>query len=147
MRLLRNAVLLATLAAASTLAAVRLRPSSRGSAADVPAAVAQRAQAGGAGRQRRWFQIAALLTVLAAGGLLVAASGIVPLKASSGHWSITAWFLHFAMRRSVATHTLGLQAPRSMHRGSCCKAPAITRPAAAPATAVRTSHTPGSRST
>ena len=111
MRLLRNAVLLATLAAASTLAAVRLRPSSRGSAADVPAAVAQRAQAGGAGRQRRWFQIAALLTVLAAGGLLVAASGIVPLKASSGHWSITAWFLHFAMRRSVATHTLGLQAP------------------------------------
>ena len=111
MRLLRNAVLLATLAAASTLAAVRLRPSSRGSAADVPAAVAQRAQAGGAGRQRRWLQIAALLAVLAAGGLLVAASGIVPIKASSGHWAITAWFLHFSMRRSVATHTLGLQAP------------------------------------
>jgi cytochrome c553 len=43
--------------------------------------------------------------------LLVAVSGIMPLKASSGHWAITAWFLHFTMRRSVATHTLGLQAP------------------------------------
>jgi cytochrome c553 len=61
--------------------------------------------------KRRMFRIAALLTALAAGGLLIAALGIVPLKASSGHWPITAWFLHFAMRRSVATHTLGLQAP------------------------------------
>jgi cytochrome c553 len=43
--------------------------------------------------------------------LLIVTSGIVPLKASSGHWPITAWLLHFAMRRSVATHTLGLQAP------------------------------------
>jgi mono/diheme cytochrome c family protein len=35
----------------------------------------------------------------------------MPLKASSGHWAITAWFLHFTMRRSVATHSPGLQAP------------------------------------
>jgi cytochrome c553 len=61
--------------------------------------------------KRRVFIIVVLLALLAAGGLLVAASGIIPLKASSGHWSITAWFLHFAMRRSVATHTLGLEVP------------------------------------
>jgi cytochrome c553 len=61
--------------------------------------------------KRRLFKIAMLLAVLAAGGFLVAVSGIVPIKASSGHWPITAWFLHFAMRRSVATYTLGLEAP------------------------------------
>ena len=61
--------------------------------------------------KRRVFTIAALLALLATGGLLVAVSGIIPLKASSGHWSITAWFLHFVMRRSVATHTLGLEVP------------------------------------
>jgi cytochrome c553 len=110
MRLLRTTVLLATLAT-SVLAVVRLRLSSRASVADAPAAAAARAQAEGTGRQRRWFKSAALLAGLAVGGLLVAASGIMPLKASAGHWPITAWFLHFAMRRSVTTHTLGLQAP------------------------------------
>jgi cytochrome c553 len=43
--------------------------------------------------------------------MLVVVSGLVPIKASSGHWRITAWLLHFTMRRSVATHSLGLQAP------------------------------------
>jgi cytochrome c553 len=66
---------------------------------------------GGAGWKRQVCTIAALLALLATGGFLVAALGIIPLKASSGHWPITAWFLHFAMRRSVATHTLGLEAP------------------------------------
>lgn len=61
--------------------------------------------------RHRLFKLAALLAVLGVGGFLVAASGIIPIKASSGHWDITAWFLHFAMRRSVATHTLGLEAP------------------------------------
>jgi cytochrome c553 len=61
--------------------------------------------------KHRLFKIAALLAVLGAAGFLVAASGIIPIKASSGHWAITAWFLHFTMRRSVATHTLGLKAP------------------------------------
>lgn len=53
----------------------------------------------------------AALFALAAGGLLVAASGIVPTRASSGHWAITEAFLQFAMRRSVATHSLGVRAP------------------------------------
>jgi cytochrome c553 len=38
--------------------------------------------------------------------LLVAASGIVPVGASGGHWAITRWFVQFAARRSIATHTL-----------------------------------------
>jgi cytochrome c553 len=72
------------------------------------------------GRRASWVWIAAktwafravvVLAALGAGGLLVMVSGIVPIKASSGHWAITAWVLDFAKTRSVSTHTLGLQAP------------------------------------
>jgi cytochrome c553 len=52
-----------------------------------------------------------VLAVLGAGGALLMVSGLVPIKASSGHWAITAWVLNFAKSRSVATHTLGLTAP------------------------------------
>jgi cytochrome c553 len=52
------------------------------------------------------------LTALTLAGFLVAASGIVPMKASSGRWTITRWGLEFAKRRSIATHSLGMQAPR-----------------------------------
>lgn len=52
---------------------------------------------------------AALLLVVAT---LVIVSGLIPVNASSGHWPITAWLLHFAMQRSVATHSLGIQAPK-----------------------------------
>lgn len=55
--------------------------------------------------------VAAALAAAAAAGLLVVASGIVPVAASSGHWRITEAFLQFAMRRSVATHSLGVEAP------------------------------------
>jgi len=54
---------------------------------------------------------AVILGGLAIGGFLIAASGIVPIKASSGHWAITDWFLHFAMRRSIATQSLGIESP------------------------------------
>lgn len=64
---------------------------------------------------RRWAVIsllAALLgLVVALGGLAVSASGIIPIAASSGHFAITSWFLHFSMQRSVATHTLGRELP------------------------------------
>ncbi|HYD85178.1 MAG TPA: c-type cytochrome, partial [Opitutus sp.] len=43
--------------------------------------------------------------------LLVSASGLVPVKASSGHWAITEWFLHFSMQRSLSTHSLGIDVP------------------------------------
>lgn len=44
-------------------------------------------------------------------GAMVVASGVVPIKASSGHWPITAWFLNFSMQRSVSTHALPLEPP------------------------------------
>lgn len=57
---------------------------------------------------RRMLAVGALLGVL---GALVVVSGVVSIKASSGHFAITDWFLHFAMRRSVKTHALGVELP------------------------------------
>ncbi|MGE4055276.1 MAG: c-type cytochrome [Vicinamibacterales bacterium] len=48
---------------------------------------------------------------LATIGGIVAVSGVIPLKASSGHWAITQWLLEFGKRRSVVTHTIGVEAP------------------------------------
>jgi cytochrome c553 len=61
----------------------------------------------------RYLSIAAGVLLLAGifGGVFVMISGIVPIKASSGHWPITAALLDFAKRRSVNTHTLGVSAP------------------------------------
>lgn len=61
---------------------------------------------------KRWaLRLGLLLAAAGLGGFLVAASGIISLTASSGHWAVTRWFLHFAMRRSVATHALPITAP------------------------------------
>ena len=74
------------------------------------------------GRIKTWsFRIAAFLLVIAVGGFLFVASGIMPIKASSGHWAITAWFLNFAMRRSVITHSLGMNAPKLDDAGLVAK--------------------------
>jgi cytochrome c553 len=61
----------------------------------------------------RGLFVAALVLagVAAVGGALVALSGIVPIKASSGHWAVTAWFLDFAKVRSVSTHAFGVELP------------------------------------
>ncbi len=61
--------------------------------------------------KRRLKTAAAVLVLLAVGGLLVAVSGIMPIKASAGHWPITRWFLQFSMRRSVVTRTLTQDVP------------------------------------
>jgi cytochrome c553 len=61
------------------------------------------------------FRLAALGLGLAAAGFIVAASGVIPIKASSGHWAITEWFLRFSMRRSIATHSLGTKVPDLSH--------------------------------
>jgi cytochrome c553 len=62
---------------------------------------------------------------MAAGGLFIAAlvvvSGVVPIKASSGHWAITAAFLDFAKTRSVSTHSWGLRAPALEDEGLVLK--------------------------
>lgn len=52
-----------------------------------------------------------ILFVLAFLGALGAVSGAIPIKASSGHWQVTAEFLQFAKERSVWTHTLGTKLP------------------------------------
>src|SRR5690606_14567437 len=39
------------------------------------------------------------------------ASGVVPMKASTGHLPVTERFLHFAMQRSVVTNALLIAAP------------------------------------
>lgn len=58
-----------------------------------------------------WLTAGALATVIGAGAALVAVSGVLPIKASSGHWWITAKLLDFAKLQSVRTHSLGLDAP------------------------------------
>lgn len=55
--------------------------------------------------------IAILLLVLACGGALVVVSGLIPIRASSGHWAITSWFLNFTKDRSVATQSSGITVP------------------------------------
>jgi cytochrome c553 len=56
-------------------------------------------------------QILVLLLGLGVVGSIIVVSGVTPITASSGHWSITERFLGFAMRRSVATHSLGIEVP------------------------------------
>ena len=61
------------------------------------------------------WQVAKVLMVAAVVvgfiGFLVLISGLAPIKASSGHWRVTRWFLTFAMHRSVATHSVLIEAP------------------------------------
>lgn len=52
-----------------------------------------------------WKRVVATLAALAAAGLLFAWSGIFNIAASSGHWAVTDWFLHWTMRNSVKTHS------------------------------------------
>lgn len=61
--------------------------------------------------KRYLIHLGATLLALAAIGGLVVVLGIVPIKASSGHLPITEWFLHFAMKRSVAMRSSGIQPP------------------------------------
>jgi cytochrome c553 len=61
---------------------------------------------------RRWISTAVVLLLLAAAGAgLVIVSGVIDVGASGGHWRITDRLLHFAMRRSVATHAIGIEVP------------------------------------
>jgi len=54
---------------------------------------------------------AVTLAVLAFGALLFATSGLYSVAASRGHFAVTRWMLEFGMRRSVATHSLGISTP------------------------------------
>jgi cytochrome c553 len=58
-----------------------------------------------------WFTIGMLAGVSVIGATLVVLSGVVPIKASSGHWPITARILDFAKLQSVRTWSLGINPP------------------------------------
>lgn len=64
--------------------------------------------------KHRLLRLVAIGAALAAAGFIVAASGLVPIKASSGHWAVTEWFLRFSMKRSIATHSLGTEPPSNL---------------------------------
>jgi cytochrome c553 len=76
---------------------------------------------GWAGLKRWVLQITTLGLLLGGGGFLVAALGLIPIKASSGHWQITAWFLHFTMIRSVSTQSMGIEVPALNEPGMVLK--------------------------
>jgi cytochrome c553 len=58
-----------------------------------------------------WWTAGGIGSVLLIGAALIVLSGVMPIKASSGHWPITAKFLDFAKVRSVATHSWGVESP------------------------------------
>jgi cytochrome c553 len=55
--------------------------------------------------------VAATALVAGVAGLAVAWAGLVPVAASSGHWQITAWFLHWTLGNTVRTQALGVGLP------------------------------------
>jgi cytochrome c553 len=103
----RSLVLIAAFSAGAVLALVRFieRAATSGRSAQKQKGIR------GYNAKRWLFRVAAFLLVAAFGGFLFVTSGIMPIKASSGHWAITAWLLNFTMRRSVVTHSLGTQVP------------------------------------
>ena len=71
---------------------------------------------------KRWLVRAlGVALLLAVGGFLVSASGLISIAASSGHWAVTRWVLEFSMRRSISTHSLGVKAPPLDNRGLILK--------------------------
>lgn len=59
----------------------------------------------------RWKHVAGLLVAGFVTALLVTWSGVIGIGASSGHWKVTDWFLHWAMRSSVRTAAIGTEVP------------------------------------
>lgn len=60
-------------------------------------------------RPVRW--IGGFLAAAAVAGFLAIWIGLAPIAASSGHWKITAWVLHFAMRNAVELRATQVEAP------------------------------------
>jgi cytochrome c553 len=58
-----------------------------------------------------WITLAIVAAALGAGGLAVAASGVIAMRASTGHFPITERFLHFSMRRSIVTNATPIETP------------------------------------
>jgi len=112
---MRRSLKVVLLIAAGVIAAVRGLLSHERSTAGASVAEERRGRSGQAGLKHQLWKTAkyfvVFLIVMAVGGFLVAASGVIPITASSGHWGITHWFMQFSKGRSVATHTLGGETP------------------------------------
>lgn len=111
MRLFRNLVLLAVFSAGAVVALVRFFERFNAPSTILRSTEKRKERRKGHNEKRWIFRVAVFLFLVAFGGFLFVAAGIMPIKASSGHWAITAWFLNFAMRRSVVTHSLGIETP------------------------------------
>jgi cytochrome c553 len=58
-----------------------------------------------------WMTAAAVAVSLGIGAAVVIVSGVVSVRASSGHWPVTAWLLDIAKLQSVRTYSLGIAPP------------------------------------
>lgn len=58
-----------------------------------------------------WKQIAGLVLAGMVAAFLVAWSGVIGVGASTGHWKVTDWLLHWVMRSSVRTAAIGTRVP------------------------------------
>ena len=61
-----------------------------------------------------WKHVAVALAVLPFAAVLFAWIGFFNVGASTGHWKITDWFLHFAMRSAVRTYALAVDEPERL---------------------------------
>ena len=64
-----------------------------------------------------WKHLAIGLGVLPFAAVFVAWIGFFNVGAASGHWAVTDWFLHFAMRSAVRTYAIAIDAPAPLPRG------------------------------
>ena len=58
-----------------------------------------------------WMTAATAATLVGVAAAVVMVSGVVPIRASSGHWPVTAWLRDIAKVQSVKMYSLGAQSP------------------------------------
>jgi cytochrome c553 len=58
-----------------------------------------------------WKHLLVLAVVAPLLGLAVGWSGLISVRASTGHWAVTDWFLHWVMRNSVETRSMTTKVP------------------------------------
>ncbi|MBB4184629.1 cytochrome c553 [Sinorhizobium terangae] len=61
-----------------------------------------------------WKHVAVTLAILPFAVVFAAWIGFFNVGASSGHWKITDWFLHFAMQSAIRTYALAVDVPREL---------------------------------
>ncbi len=54
----------------------------------------------------RWKHLIVLVVIAPLLGLAVGWSGLMSVRASTGHWAVTDWFLHWVMRNSVSVRAV-----------------------------------------